>query len=102
MTPYEIPLTSKAEQFFITLNGVAYSFLVTWNEVSSCWVLDISLADGTPLLLSVPLVTGTDLLGQYEYLGFGGSLYVQSDADLNRVPQYDELGNAGHLYFVVP
>lgn len=102
MTPYEVPLSAQPEQFFITLADKQYQLLCKWNYVSQCWVLDISSDDGTPLLLALPLVTGIDLVEQHRYLGIGGSLFVQSDIDLNAVPQFDNLGTVGHLYFVVP
>lgn len=102
MTSYEVPLTPNAQQFFITLGDTEYSLTVRWCAPSSCWNMDIADNAGTAILLNVPLVTGTDLLGQHKHLGFSGSLYVQCDGDLTRTPQYDELGVDGHLYFVIP
>lgn len=99
-TAYEVPLTSNPQQFSISLGGVFYVLLVTWNTVSESWTLDISDVDGAPIVQGIPLVTGVDLLRQFAYLGFTGALYVQSDSDLLRVPQFDDFGNDGHLYFV--
>lgn len=100
MTPYEIPLTSVAQRFQITLGGDLFTLVTSWSAPSGSWVLDIHDILDKPLLLSIPLVTGTDLLKQHKHLGFLGSLYVQSDGDLNRIPAFDELGKSGHLYFV--
>jgi len=100
MTPYEIPLSPKPQQFTITLGGVEYLLVVTWCEGGPCWVLDIRQPDNTLIIGSIPLVTGCDLIGQYEYLGISGSLEVQSDVDITLVPTFDTLGDSGHLYFL--
>jgi hypothetical protein len=46
------------------------------------------------------MITGTDLLNQYRYLGIAGSLVVQSSNDPSLVPNEKTLGTTGHLYFV--
>jgi hypothetical protein len=101
MTPYEIPLSPEPQTFSIELNGVSYRMTVYWNPSSGCWILDIRDAQNADVLLGIPIVTGVDLLGQYDYLGFGGSLVAQTDHDPLAAPTYDNLGQTGHLYFVV-
>lgn len=101
MTPYEIPLTPQPQNFLISLAGVTYSMAVRWCEPASAWTIDIRDAEEQPLLTGVSLVTGTDLLGQHKHLGIGGQLVVQSDVELDRVPDFGSLGIAGHLYFLV-
>lgn len=100
MTPYEIPLSPEAQIFQIQMQGVLYTLEVWWCGPATSWMLNIADAAGTPILQGIPLVTGTDLLKQHAHLNFGGSLYVQSDADLNAVPTFDSLGIGGHVYFV--
>jgi len=100
MTPYEVPLTNAPQTFAITLAGVQYQFTVKWCGPAACWTLDIADSSGNPLIGSIPLVTGTDLLGQYAYLGIGGGLEVQSDVNLYDVPDFNSLGISGHLYFL--
>lgn len=102
MTPYEIPLSPNPQQFLITLGQVAYGLTVRWCTPMSCWIMDIATEAGALILGAVPLQPGVDLLGQHQHLGIGGSIYVQSDADLNATPQYNDLGISGHVYFVVP
>jgi hypothetical protein len=102
MTPYEIPLTPQAQRFFIVIGGTQYQMTVRWCQPMGSWILDIAASDGTPIVGAIPLVPGTDLLGQYAYLQFGGELRVQSDSDLFRIPQYSELGISGHVYFIAP
>jgi hypothetical protein len=99
-TLYEIPLNGQPQRLQITLANVAYQLTVQWRN-SAGWVMDIAKQDGTPVIQGVPLVTGTDLLAQYRYLGIGGSLVVSTDADPDAVPTYTNLGTASHLYFAV-
>lgn len=103
MTAYEIPLTPQPQHFMIALGDVLYTLSLSWCGPAAAWMLDILEADGiTAILTGLPLVTGTDLLCQYEYLGFTGQLMVQSDITPSLVPSFDTLGDSGHLYFVVP
>jgi len=99
-TPYEIPLIAAPQTFNITLADIEYKLTVKWCGAGPCWVMDIATAQGELILGSVPLVTGTDLLGQYEYLGIKGRLEVESDVVLTDVPDFTNLGVTGHLYFI--
>lgn len=99
-TPYEIPLIAAPQTFSIILAEVQYQLTVKWCAPGPCWVMDIADADGNMLIGSVPLVTGTNLLGQYEYLGITGRLEVESDVTLTDVPDFTSLGVTGHLYFI--
>lgn len=100
MIAYEIPLSSLPRTFSIALAGVVYKMTLRWNGYAVSWMLDVAGATGDLLVGSIPLVTGVDLLGQYRYLGFRGKLIVQTDHDTKAVPTFDNLGTAGHLYFI--
>jgi hypothetical protein len=105
-TAYEIPTDGGPQKFSVTLNSVVYNMTLKWNDTllglpSPCWILDIADANNNPIINSVPLVTGVDLLEQYAYLEIGGGLVVQSDNNPTLVPDFDTLGSTGHLYFVV-
>jgi hypothetical protein len=100
MTAYEIPLSAKPQTFSIALGGVTYKMTLRWNVPAAAWMLDIADATGNPMVGSIPLVTGVNLLGQYAYLGFAGQLVVQTDHDPDAVPTFDNIGTTGHLYFV--
>ena len=106
-TYYEIPLVPGQGQVLqTTLQGVTYTLKVVWNPVAACWVMDILDETGlVPILRGVPLVTGHDLLEQYEYL------YVGSNAAMmvttvgvgespDEVPTFSDLGIDGKLYYV--
>jgi hypothetical protein len=98
----EIPLTpSQACVFTITLAGVLYNMRLTYNVAQDgCWILDIGDANQVPLVAGIPLVSGVDLLAQYAYLSFGGSLVVTTDRGAGEVPTFDGLGATAHLYFI--
>lgn len=98
---YEIPLSPEPQTFQIALAGVTYTLTLKWNVPANCWVLDIEDQDGIQMISGIPLVTGSDLLEQYAYLGFGGTLTAETDHDTCAPPTYDNLGTTGHVYFTV-
>jgi len=102
MTAFEIPLSPKAQSFAISLVGVTYNLTFTWCDPASCWIVSIADVNNVPMVDSIPLVTGADLLEQYGYLGIGGKLIVQTDNDPAAVPTYANIGSTGHLFFVSP
>lgn len=107
-TIYEIPLTAAPQKFPISLAGVSYNLRLIYNETApgggpdSGWILDINDSNGNPIVTSIPLVTGANLLEQYPDAGIGGELWVQTDVDAAAVPTFANLGSTSHLYFVVP
>lgn len=102
-TVYEIPLSNTPQSFSITLGATQYRFRLAYlDTIEGGWALDISDTDGNSIVAGIPLTTGRDLLEAYGYLGFGGELWVLTDADPDAVPTFDNLGSASHLYFQVP
>jgi hypothetical protein len=100
MTVYEVPLTPQPQTLSVVFpNGQSYNlrliYLFTPND---CWELDIADSDDNPLVQGIPLVTGADLLAQYEYLNFGCQMYCATDADPDAVPRFFNLGSSAHLY----
>lgn len=57
--------------------------------------MDILDSQSLPIILGLPLITGADLLGQYQHLGLGFSLFVQSES--GEAPQQYDLGNGTQL-----
>lgn len=102
MKTYRIPLTPVPQTFTVNLAGTAYALTVRWNDAfEGGWMLDIDRPDnGGHVLGGIPLVTGTDLLGPYKHLGFGGGLVVWSD-DHDDPPSIDNLGSGVDVLFVV-
>jgi len=100
MTPYRIPLTSSQQQLGISLGGTVYTLTLSFNSNANSWTLDIADQSGNNIVTGIALVTGCDLLGQYGYLNFGGSLVAMTDYDTDAVPTYSNLGDNGNLYFI--
>ena len=102
-TVYLVPTSPSPQTFSITLAGVPYNLTVIYrNADQGGWVMDIADLNNNDLVCGIPLVVNTNLLAQYAYLGFGGSLTVNSVGgfDDTSVPLYPELGNTAQLYFV--
>ncbi len=100
----EIPLKVGTPQTFsITLGGVSYNLTLQYrSDPEGGWILDIADQSDNPILQGIPLVTGTNLLAQYAYLGLNGALYCQTSTDPDAVPTFDNLGSDGLIYWVTP
>jgi len=101
VTSYEIPLEPNPQTFQIALAGVTYSVTLWWSTAGNCWNISIADSNQVPIISSIPLVTGMDLLEPFAYLEFGGQLVVQTDHDITAIPTYTNLGTTSHVYFVV-
>jgi len=68
---YEIPVDSSQADFkFRTdLEGTTYVLRMYWNTREERWHIDFLDADENPLLMGVPLVTDTDVMGRFEIPG---------------------------------
>jgi hypothetical protein len=66
------------------------------------WTVDVADTFGAPVLCGVPLITGSNLLGQYQYLDFLGGLLVLTDGfmDGGPVPGFYDLGSSSNVYWV--
>lgn len=96
-----IPLANVPQEFFITLANRELKIISKWNDAEEGgWVIDIF--DGetdASIVANIPLVTGADLLEQYEYLGLNGKLIVFTDGDETAAPTLENLGVESNLYF---
>ena len=82
MALQQIPLNNSpnaARQVTVSINGGAstFFFILRYNEIANYWVGTFYNVQNPAILLvdSLPLVTGTNLLGQLQYLN-AGSLYI--------------------------
>lgn len=103
MDVYEVPLNGKSERFTVNLpEGITLTAAAVWrNRGGGGWMLDLGLPDGTPLVTSIPLVGGIDLLASFRHLGIPGSLFIMSDGpDPMADPTYDGLGTDSRLFYV--
>src|SRR4051812_36318549 len=107
MRIFEIPLTPVPQRFSIPLGLVTYVLGFRWRDTGGwkqgvgTWVLDIDDTRDNPLVYGIPLVTGADLLAQYEYLGFDVLLWVVTEGS-DAPPTFGGLGIDSHLYYGVP
>lgn len=79
-----------------------------WNDIAQSWNCDFWDEAGLmPIILGVPLVTGSDLLDQFGHLDIGAYailtvMTVGPDLSPDAVPSFDNLGDEGHLYMSTP
>lgn len=100
MAVFEIPLSPQPQRFKIQLGSVFYQMTVRWNDATEGgWTADLADTDGNPILLTIPFITGADLLAQFSYLGTPGELLVQTQQETDAVPTYVNLGDASRVYF---
>jgi hypothetical protein len=97
---YKFPLSPKAQSFFVRLGSRRYLTSWRYNAAAGCWLLSIADENKVPILSSIPVVTGLDLLAPYRYAGIEGSLVVQTDHNADAVPTYANLGQDGNVYYV--
>ncbi len=98
MATFRIPLLEgQPQKRNVQLSGVDYELTLTYRQG---WVLDITDISGNPKITGIPLVTGANLLDQYQHLGLNGGLYVQTTSNPDAVPTFDNLGADGQLYWV--
>lgn len=102
MDLFLVPLSNIPQEFNINLNGRELIILCKWNDMpEGGWIVDISdFITNQSIIAGIPLVTGCDLLEQYEYLELGGSLVIFTDGDANAVPTLENLGVESNLYYV--
>ncbi len=100
MSAFPLPVSSTAQSFFVQLAGTSYKITLRWNAVAICWVMDIADAGEVPLIQGIPIVTGTDLLAPYAYLGFGGGIIAMTEGNPDAVPTFANLGTGGDVFFV--
>jgi hypothetical protein len=98
---YKIPLTNIPMRMITVLAGGEYIFQTQYRDTEEGgWILDIDASSNeAPIIHGIPLVTGVDLLEQYEYLNFGGRLVLYADDRDDSSPGFYDLGVHHHLYF---
>ncbi len=100
MAKYKITLSTGPQKFLIQLISTTYQFVLIWRDTDQGgWYLDINDTAGNAIVNGIPLLPGSDLLAQYQYLGIGGSLYVLTDGNPLAAPTFDSLGVTTWLYF---
>lgn len=100
MTYFEIPLIAAPQDLTVRLLGREYRMRIRYRAApDGSWTLDLATLDGVRLANGIPLVTGANLLDQYDELGVGGGLWVGSPFPGEAAPSFNELGKTSRLYF---
>ena len=97
MTTFIIPLTGVTETFNIVLNNIPYTFTVIYR---GSWFLDIGDVNNVPIVQSIPLNVGEDLLAPYDYLGFVGQIFMVNVAGGDSPPTFTNLGTDCIMQYV--
>lgn len=102
----EIPLTNQPNQTFsATIAGEKRNLLLIitqfYNEQAGYWVLGIYDQSGTPIVLSIPLLCGHDLLEQYQYLNIGSLIVVNIGDQTIENPSDTNIENNFELVWVL-
>lgn len=85
---YVIPLTTSPNQSFtstIPVDGgkIKFNFFLRFNTEQEVWEMDIMDSNKNPIINSIPLVCGNNLLEQYSYLNIGSAYIVKNNVNLN-------------------
>lgn len=103
MTTYEFPLRPEAQQMTVQLGASTYSVRFGWaDSPAGGWFIDIADVNGDALINGLPLTAGENVLQQFDYLGIGGEIRVETDGNDLIEPTYANLGSNGKVLFITP
>lgn len=102
MSLFKIPFLSVPQRFSIELGGALYYLVNRWNsQDGGGWFIDVYDAGELPLIMNLPLVTGTDLFKQFAHLSLPGQLIVYTDGKEGALPTLENLGSESNVWLVV-
>lgn len=86
---YVIPTDSSPNQTFtstIPINdkNVKLLFFIRYNTEQNVWIMSLKDEENNPIIDSIPLIGGINILEQYSYLNIGSAYIVKLDGNLNR------------------
>lgn len=84
---YIVPLTPSPNQKFtckipIDNKSITFNFFLRYNTEAGYWIMDIYDNKQNPIVVSVPLICGLNLLEQFSYLKIGSAYIVKVDNTL--------------------
>jgi hypothetical protein len=103
----ELPLIPRTQTLRTDMAGTTYTLHFRYNRACGSWVMNVGDADDVLILGGIPLVTGTDLFGQFRYMGIGGGIpmivmTIGPGVSPDTVPTYENLGIDGRVFFKTP
>lgn len=94
----EIPLLDKPEQQFnINIDGTTYNVNVKLNTRMNVWFLNLYVSN-QPIVLGVALLSGIDILEQYNLAIKNMFILNMNDQELD--PEIENLGTNSRLFIV--
>jgi hypothetical protein len=110
---YKIPLTNTPQSFELRLplktrtfadkKFIDVVFRYKWFDEMKAWafsIITIGVGLNFPLIINMPLVSGQDLLEQYQYVGIDGQMIVFTSGAEGEPPTLENLGAESNLYFI--
>lgn len=97
----EVPLTPQAQKFSIPIAGETYGMTMQYRDAEDGgWMMDLANSAGKALASGIPMVTGTDLLGQLKHLGVNAVMGMVNSGGGDDAPTFANLGISSHLVFL--
>ena len=103
MAIFKLPLSSESPKFrFNTeLDGGNFIFSFRFNERVDRWVMSISDATETPLVMGIPILLGTVFYDQFKNPGLPkGRLFAINPESPNVEAGRDDLGKSVFIYYM--
>lgn len=97
---YKIQFSNHPEEFGITLLDQEFVIRSCWNDQSHNWEIDIFDQSMQPVVTSIPLICGVNLLKQHQHI-LPTILFCYTDGNENSIPTFDNLGTEANVYFAV-
>lgn len=102
---YLFPITPQQNQSYaININGAQYNVALLFVDAPDAagdqmvgWELNLYDQDMNTIVLGIALVTGENLLGQYDYKGFNFSLFCYTAGSPSVPPTWATLGGLAQL-----
>lgn len=101
MALFQLPFTNIPQRFSVDLGGVTYVMVNRWNPIAELWYIDVYDQDDNPLLMNLPLVTGTDLFEQFAFMKPPGKMIVYTEGDEGESPTLETLGFSSNVWLVI-
>lgn len=101
---YVVPLTNSPNQKFsctIPVDGksITLNFFLTYNSQAGYWTMDLYDTKQNPIIVSIPLLCGLNLLEQNSYLNIGSAYICKTDSTL--ASNKPDSSNLGTIYLLM-
>jgi hypothetical protein len=98
---FDLPVQPYPMIFGISVRDVSYGFRTQYRETpEGGWLMDLMDGNALPLARGIPLVSGLDLMYQFNHLNLGFAL-VTLCLDGRTTPTYESLGIEDRLVLVI-